>query len=310
MESFMIKNDSLIKIDFESSLRDEQNKYWLILTPDELKEKISIFDFNIQTLFDCLYNEDTPKIEIYENYSFGIINVIGENEDLSIINELNFYLTKKYLIFVSQNDLNIFNVIKNEISNKGALSLSIDKILYFLFDKLTAKDNNILSKLEQEISEVEEDVIEGKTKDYINDIVSLKKRLLFLKKHYEPLLDIIEDLNENENKLLDEKSITYFTILFNRIERLNRKVGNLRDYVTQIRESYQAQIDINANNIMKIFTVLTAIFLPLTLIVGWYGMNFINMPELQWEYGYLFVIILSIIVVIFSLLIFKKKKWL
>lgn len=310
MESYMIKNDSLIKIDFESSIRDEQNKYWLILTPDELKEKISIFDFNIQTIFDCLYNEDTPKLEIYENYSFGIINVISEDEDLSVINELNFYLTKKYLIFVSKNDLNIFREIKNDISAKGALSLSLDKILYFLFDKLTAKDNNILSRLEQEISEVEEDVIKGKTKDYINDIVLLKKRLLFFKKHYEPLLDIIEDLNENENKLLDEKSITYFIILFNRIERLNRKVGNLRDYVTQIRESYQAQIDINANNIMKIFTVITAIFLPLTLIVGWYGMNFVNMHELQWKYGYLFVIILSIIVVIFSLFIFKKKKWL
>ena len=206
--------------------------------------------------------------------------------------------------------MNIYKEIKKEISSKGALNLSLDRILYILFDKLTIKDNNILTKLESEITDVEEDVIEGKTKDYIKDIVSLKKKLLLLKKHYEPLLDIIEDLNENENEMLDEKSIPYFVILFNRIERLNRKVGNLRDYVTQVRESYQAQIDINANNIMKIFTVITAIFLPLTLIVGWYGMNFINMPELQWKYGYLFVILISVTVVIISLLIFKKKKWL
>ncbi len=310
METYIIKNDNIVKTDFEHSLNDDQNKYWLIMTPEELKANIEIFNFNIQTLIDCMYNEDTPKLEKYENYSFGIINVFGEYEDFSIINELNFYLTKKYLIFVSENNLNIYKEIKKEISSKGALNLSLDRILYILFDKLTIKDNNILTKLEAEITDVEEDVIEGKTKDYIKDIVSLKKKLLLLKKHYEPLLDIIEDLNENENEMLDEKSIPYFVILFNRIERLNRKVGNLRDYVTQVRESYQAQIDINANNIMKIFTVITAIFLPLTLIVGWYGMNFINMPELQWKYGYLFVIIISVTVVIISLLIFKRKKWL
>lgn len=307
MESYMIKNDNIIKIDFEHSINDN-NKYWLIMTPEELKSKMTFFNFNIQTLIDCMYNEDTPKLEKYESYNFGIVNVLDENVDISIIDELNFYLTKKYLIFVSKNDLNIFKEIKKEISTKGALNLNLDRILYILFDKLTVKDNNILSKLESEISDVEEDVIEGKTKDYIKDIVSLKKKLLFLKKHYEPLLDIIEDLKENENNLLDEKSIPYFVILFNRIERLNRKVGNLRDYVTQVRESYQAHIDNNTNNIMKIFTVITAIFLPLTLIVGWYGMNFVNMPELHWKYGYLFVFILSIIVVIYCLIIFKKKK--
>ncbi len=309
METYLIVNDKLTETDFERSSENDTDKFLIIMTPDELKERIDFFNFNYQTLNDCMYNEDTPKIEIYENYSFGIINVIEDSEDLSTINELNFYLTKKYLIFVSKNYINIFTEIKNEISSKGISSLNPDKILYILFDKLTVKDNNVLSKLETEIAEVEEDVIQGKTKDYIHDIVSLKKRLLILKKHYEPLLDIIEDLNENENNLLEKRSAPYFTILFNRIERLNRKVGNLRDYVTQIRESYQAQIDINANNIMKIFTVITAIFLPLTLIVGWYGMNFTVMPELHWQYGYIYVIILSVTVIIFCLMIFKKKKW-
>jgi magnesium transporter len=135
---------------------------------------------------------------------------------------------------------------------------------------MTIKDNNMLSNLESEISGVEDDLLEGRTKNYTKDILMLKNKLLFLKKHYEPLLDIVEDLTENENKIIDKKSIAYFVILFNRIERLNRKVGNLRDYVTQIRESYQAQLDINLNNTMKLFTVLTAVFSPLTLIAGWY----------------------------------------
>lgn len=308
MKVYKIIENSLIETSFESSLEDSKCKYWLILTPEELQKKIKFFRFNHQTINDCIHNEDTPKIEIYGEYSFGILNIIGNTNNFFRVNELDFYITKKFLIFISKTDLEIFKEIKDDISTKGTLSLSFEKILYNLLDKLTINDYRVLSNLEMEISGVEEDVIQGKTKDYINDIVTLKNRLLFFKKHYEPLLDIVEDLIENQNKLLNENSITYFIILSKRIERLNRKVTNLRDYITQVRESYQSQIDINSNNIMRLFTVITAIFSPLTLIVGWYGMNFVHMPELYWTYGYLFVAILSVTVIVLSIIIFKKRK--
>jgi len=308
LKVYKLTEDKIIDAKFETALNNKDNKYWLILTPEELQKNVKFFKFDHRTIYDCLHNEDTPKIEIYEDYSFGILNIVGDEQNFFKVKELNFYITKRFLIFISKNELSIFDEIKDDIVTRGTLSVSFEKILYNLFDKMTINDYKILSKLEIEISDVEEDVIQGKTKDYINDIVSLKNRLLFLKKHYEPLLDIVEDLTENQNKLLDQNSITYFVILFNRIERLNRKVGNLRDYITQVRESYQAQIDINANNIMKLFTVITAIFSPLTLIVGWYGMNFVHMPELKWVYGYPFVAILSIIVVFLCIMLFKKKK--
>jgi len=95
----------------------------------------------------------------------------------------------------------------------------------------------------------------------------------------------------------------------NRTNRLYQSINNLRDYVTQVREAYQAQVDINQNNLMKLFTVVTTIFLPLTLIVGWYGMNF-NMPEYSWKHGYSVVIGISISVIIFCVVWFKKNKWL
>lgn len=305
---YKITPDNLIETSFESFANDDINKYWLMFNPDELCKKNSYFHFSHQSVNDCIHNDDTPKLDIYENYNFGILNIIGANQDLFIVDELDFYMTKRYLIFVSKKNLNIFKEIKDDIYTKGTLNMGLENILYTLFDKLTIKDYNILSNLESEISSVEEDVIEGKTKDYITDIVSLKNKLLFLKKHYEPLLDIVEDLTKNENNILDEKSISHFVILFNRIERLNRKVGNLRDYATQIRESYQAQLEINTNNTMKLFTVLSAVFLPLTFIVGWYGMNFTYMPELRWEFGYIFVMVLCVSVLVFCLWLFKKKK--
>lgn len=305
---YRISQDNLIESKYDDFQSDKDNKYWIIMTPEELEEKNDFFRFSFQSLNDCIHNEDAPKLDVYENYSFGILNIIGPKESFFSVTELNFYLTKDYLIFVSKSYLDIFREIQNDIYNRGNLRISTEKILYNLIDKMTIKDYNMLSNLESEISDVEEDVLNGKIKDYSKDIVLLKNKLLFLKKHYEPLLDIIENLTENENLILDDKTIAYFTILSNRIERLNRKVGNLRDYVTQVRESYQAQLDISLNNTMKLFTVLTAIFSPLTLIVGWYGMNFPTMPEFHWRYGYVFVIVLSITVLFFCLWIFKKKK--
>ena len=93
-----------------------------------------------------------------------------------------------------------------------------------------------------------------------------------------------------------------------RIQRLDSNVRLLKDYMVQVQNSYQAQVDMNLNHIMYFFTVITTIFLPLTLIVGWYGMNFKNMPELNWRFGYPLVILLSIITVVLCILFFKKNK--
>ena len=92
------------------------------------------------------------------------------------------------------------------------------------------------------------------------------------------------------------------------MDYLLNSVMHLREYITQVREAYQAQIDIEQNQIMKVFTVMTSIFLPLTLIVGWYGMN-LQMPEFSWSFGYPFVIILSVSVILASVIIFKVKRW-
>jgi magnesium transporter len=305
---YKICQDSLVESNFNEFKAENENKYWFIMTPEELDKNNGSFQFNYQTIYDCIHNEDAPKLEVYENFSFGILNIITPIDNFFTATELNFYISKNFLIFVSKKNLDIFTEIKNDITNKGNLRISLEKILYSLIDKMTNKDYNMLTNLESEISDVEEEVLECKIKDYAKDIVILKNKLLFLKRHYEPLLDIIENLIENENKVVEDNSITYFTILSNRIERLNRKVGNLRDYVTQIRESYQAQLDINLNNTMKLFTVITAVFSPLTLIVGWYGMNFSSMPEYHWKYGYIYVILFSAAVLFCCLWIFKKRK--
>jgi Mg2+ and Co2+ transporters len=131
---------------------------------------------------------------------------------------------------------------------------------------------------------------------------------MVLKRYYEQMLGVLDELQENGNRLIPGVALRYFKIFAGRVDRLYHGVINLRDYVTQVREAYQAEVDIGLNSIMKIFTVLTAIFLPLTLLVGWYGMN-LQMPEFKWPLGYAMVIVIAVAIVVLCLVLFKRKKW-
>ena len=129
-----------------------------------------------------------------------------------------------------------------------------------------------------------------------------------MKRYYEQLSLITSDLAANTDKAFSDEMQKRFAAADRRMDYLLNSVLHLREYITQVREAYQAEIDIEQNQIMKIFTVITAVFLPLTLIVGWFGMN-VQMPEYKWSYGYPYVIALSVVVAIACIIFFKRKKW-
>ena len=219
--------------------------------------------------------------------------------------------TEHILIYFSKNDLCILSDMKEvrSIANSVAeKDNEVQRILYQFFVELIKNDMDYLEKLEEEITLSEDDLLERTSGECTEKIVEYRKKLLKLKRYYEQLNTIFEGFNENENNLLSDDYLRIYKILDNRVDRLFSTVLNLRDYVTQMREAYQAKIDIEQNNLMRVFTVITSIFMPLSLIAGWYGMN-LRMPEFAWKYGYLAVIILSVAVCITCLIYFKKKKW-
>lgn len=211
---------------------------------------------------------------------------------------------------------NIFFICEGEVCLSHVVSLigkerSDDRALHVFFSELIKDDIDYLEELEESITENEDQVIsnyKSYKREYAGEIIALRRELLKLKRYYEQLNNIFEGLMENENKLISEENLRYFRILDSKIDRLFAHVLNLRDYVTQVREAYQAQVDIEQNSLMRIFTVVTSIFMPLTLLVGWYGMN-LKMPEFNWDYGYHLVIGMSIAVVAVLIVIFKRKKW-
>ena len=218
---------------------------------------------------------------------------------------------EKILIYLDADD--VFFLCENELSYRKAVSVfhtadTNERAMYDFLQGLIRGDTKHLEQLEDTIVELEDAVI-TREEECVHEIVNLRRELLRLKKYYEQLQSIADELCENDNGLLSEESLRWFSIWESRVERLLRAVLNLRDYLTQVREAYQAQIDIRQNELMKFFTVVTSIFLPLSLIVGWYGMNFSNMPELRWKFGYPVIIGLCALIVAGEIVLFKKKRW-
>lgn len=181
--------------------------------------------------------------------------------------------------------------------------------LYRFFARLLKGDMARLDQFESEIIETENKVLTGFQKGYLDTIIAYRRELLRLKRYYEQLDSIFDEAAADDNGLLGPDIVRRFVILGNRTDRYLRNVATLRENVTQMREAYQSQIDIQQNDLMKVFTVVTVIFLPLTLLVGWYGMNF-QMPELRWPYSYPVVIGASAALVAWLIWLFKRKKWL
>jgi magnesium transporter len=314
MEIYKISNNILQTVTFKEFARDKEQHFWIIAKPEEILQNNGIFKFHKSTIEECMSSKQHTRLEDYDDLNFGVINIIDHTGNWFEAKEINFYITSNYLVFVSKDKNRLIEQIKNDISQNAKESLNYNinesKILYMLLDRLTSMDNVILKKIESSIAALEEQVLSGVEKDFTVEIIKLRKQLLYLKRYYEPLIDIAEDLEENENGLIDAGAIRYFKMLINRIQRLNNNVMHLRDYVTQVREAYQAQVDIKLNKTMKLFTVVTTIFLPLTLIAGWYGMNFTHMPELKWIYGYPSVIGLSLVVVAVCLVYFRRHDYL
>lgn len=175
---------------------------------------------------------------------------------------------------------------------------------------LIAGDIRYLEALEERLSRIEDDVLAGKIKDFNHRMTEFRKELLTLNRYYSQLLTVGEELWENQNELFDEAGLKLFRLFHQRVGRLQSNIQMMREHTLQISEVYQSQLDINQNNIMRLLTVVTAIFLPLTLIAGWYGMNFTNMPELHWRYGYPLVILVSLGVVGLCIWICKRKNFL
>ena len=247
------------------------------------------------------------KAEAHRTYLCGTIVTPRHTKDRRPIS-FGYLLTKDRMIICDDAGVahRMFQRIREE---NPQLTDHIGGLLYEFLELLIAKDMHHLQELEEMLSQLEEQVLEGGLDNLNHQMTVLRKELTNWGRYYTQLEDMVCEFEENENEFFTDIETRQFHMVEKRIARLKNEAQILREYGLQIRELFQAEIDIRQNRIMKILTIVTTIFLPLTLVAGWYGMNFSNMPELSWKYGYPAVIVISLVIVMLCLWIMKKKKF-
>jgi magnesium transporter len=188
---------------------------------------------------------------------------------------------------------------------------SLERFLYDFLNKIVFGDLAYLGNVEDELAMIEDKILERKADNRtVARISELRRALLRLRTHYEQLIDLGQEFYENENSFFAEANLRYFDMFTARVTRLQAIVSYLQDYSVQVRELYASAIAVEQNNNMAVLTIVTVVFTPLTVLVGWYGMNFKYMPELESPIAYPIIIIVALLSIVGGLIYFKRKHWL
>ena len=311
---FNVKDDYEKEISIDEINEEESPVIAGYLSLEEFEKCYMDFGFFQSNIEECKLDRESIRstIEVFDKYSFGIVTVIEPMAVGGQMDKVAFFVKRDMFLVVKIQDDN-GSTMENFLAAKGKYkqNITLEKLIYAYFERLIYGDNRILESIGKRITALEENMLFEKVSMNINkEIFEFKKELLKFKDYYEQLIDIGEELEENGNNIFTECDLRFFRLFTSRAERLSSYTESLTEMTVHLREAYEASIDLNLNNIMKIFTVITTIFLPLTLLTGWYGMNFQNMPELVWKFGYPAVIFTSILIILLSIIYFKKKKFL
>ena len=293
----------------KAALKKGDFQYVALLSAEEWHQEKDYFDMGIDIEPDVTEIFTTKAVVNYDSLTGTFC--IPDRSDLSKEeHKFSFALDEKGVVFIDDSGF-AAELLRNIQQTKKWRLPSLERFLYDFLDQITKDDLRLMEKYERELDAMEREILEEDADDVASGRVNdIRGDIRDIRIHYEQLMDLGQELVENENNFFKQENLRYFRLFLDRIARLHDTSSSIRDYTLQIRDLYKAHLDIKQNRIMTVLTVVTTIFMPLTLIAGWYGMNFVNMPELTSKWGYPAVIIVSIVIVVGSLIFFKKKKWL
>lgn len=248
------------------------------------------------------------KAELFKDCILGTIRLPQKNEQKKAQLSFGFYLTGMKVFFIEDE-----GKLKAWIEKQTEMFREVTtpkQLLLRIMEHMIEDDTLYFSHMEFGLDKLEEEISGGVggNNNFFIELTKHRQKLSEFHIYYAQLIDIGE-LFSTCDLYQSEQDTQGWDRYMHRVERLQNHVHLLRENVLQIRELYQSMQDARQNKTMAIITIVTTIFLPLTLITGWYGMNFVYMPELQWRYGYLAVIMISMIIVIAEIIYFKKKKF-
>lgn len=283
--------------------------YWIQASLFDLDELQRIFGFHDLAIEDCIdEDEQRPKLEVYQDHYFIVINSVEFiNQDIHL-REVNIFIGPHYIVTVTKHPVREIHEIEHIIREEELKTA--DFMLYHFIDKIVENYFEVIDDIEDLIEQLEEKILMKTEKSQLNEIIGLRSEILYAKKMLGPQRDLVAALNKKELALIDDHLQKYFGDVYENSVKIVESFDTFRDLMGNLREAYQAALANRANETMRVFTALTTIFMPLTIVTGIYGMNFDYMPELRSPFGYFVVLGVMAILGVGMFITFKKKDWL
>ncbi len=304
---YYLISETLEETDKETALKSKK-KYVAVLTPGEWQAERDSFEMGIDLDLQ-IENPPTTMAQVNIDSLTGTFLIPDRNNISSDAAGFAFALDERGIVFIDRSGA-AEKYIRCVRSTRHWKRPGLARFLYDFLEEMVAGDMDLLDHYESRLDVIEEAILQDNGDTLVTKVNDIRSQLLIFFRHYNQLIDLGEELEENENNFFDAEGIRYFHMYTSRIMRLLDIVNALREYTTQVRDLYHSQLDIRMNRIMTVLTVVTAIFMPLTLIVGWYGMNFKYMPELDKPWAYPLLFLVSLLILLIGLWYFRKKKWL
>lgn len=307
MVIFNIDNEFKI----ENKWSENTFKCWIVAESEEIQN--IPYSFSKECIDECLDYNQQQRIDYYNNYVFILIGILEQENSEIKSKEMNIFLGENFIITVYKSPIKILEELIRDIKeHKNCHLLKEVKdpsiILYYILDRIIVKNYNIISELETKGDKIELDILKEPHKEQLNALLFVRREAYKLRKLLKPLRYIGDTLSLNENGIIDEEAVIFFKATSKKLEKLMIALDNLSQELALVREAYESEIANKTNELMKVFTIITAIFLPLELITAIFSMNFSYMPFKEYVVGFYGIIGLLIIVTIILLVIFKHKR--
>jgi magnesium transporter len=298
--------------------RDSATNTWIdikgVHDADQILKVGEHFEIHPLVLEDILNTNQRPKIEVFDHYIFIVLKMLSYNEEKNIVDseQVSFIIGRSYVISLQEKEDDIFDPLRERLrKGKGRIrTMGADYLAYAILDVITDNYFLMLERLGEQMEEFEERLLKGPDQETLKKLYVLKRENLLLRKSVWPLREVITQLERSESPLIKKKTAPFLRDLYDHIIQVIDIVETHRDMTAGLIELYLSSSSNRMNEVMKVLTIIATIFIPLTFIAGVYGMNFANMPELEWPWAYYALLIVMMVIVAGMLLYFRKKKWL
>jgi len=271
------------------------------------------FSLHPLLLEDVMNTDQRPKLDDYEAYIFLVMKMLSltDRKDIAV-EQVSFVLGKNYVISFQENGTDVFQPVREHLrGGKGRLRQSgADYLLYALVDAIVDQYFAVLEHIGEKIEVVQQAVVDDPKPETLNEIHALKRQLLFVRRAVWPLRDVMTNLSRSDCPFLQQPTKLFFRDVYDHVVQIVDTIEILRDMVSASLDIYLSSVSYRLNTIMRVLTVITTIFMPLSFIASIYGMNFEYMPELRSPWGYPMVLGVMAAVGGGMLVLFRNKRWL